>query len=209
MERLASMPKGIEGMYTLIVERLYTRCKGNEEEAVMFQNMLSWMVVAPVPITVSGMQWMLITTPGKDFDPAGIVLPSAELMQERCGSLIELVDADESIGSSDDSIFIKYNSNNFDESDDSSNNSIVDAAEEELTTENDNRQIRFTHRTIKEFLIDRMNTKRKALLSVTLPDTTTATLELALICRMFWNIFSVLYMSCSLTTRSISNSAQF
>ena len=184
------MPKGIEGMYELILERLYTRCKRNEEEAAMFQNMLSWMVVAPVLITVCEMHWMLITNPSKDFDPAGIVLPSAELMQECCGSLIELLDADEfDYDSSDYSIYdvsdVSSDNSIFDEPDDSGDNSILDSGEGELITEHDNRQIRFTHRTIKEFLTDRMNTKGKNLLSVTLPDTNTATLELALICRMF------------------------
>ena len=176
------MPKGIEGMYNLIIDRLYTRRKGSEEVA-MFQNMLSWMVVAPTPITVCQMQWMLITSPGKDFDPTGIVLPSDELMREFCGSLIELVDADESDISSDDS--------------------SSDAGERESTTQHDNRQIRFTHRTVKEFLTDRMNTKENPLLSVILPDINTATVELALICRMFWNIFFSVYMSCMVTDNQI------
>lgn len=191
-ERLALMPKGIEGMYALIIERLYKLRKDNEEEAAMFRNMLSWMVVAPIPMAVCEMQWMLITSPGENFDPARIVVPSAELMRECCGSLIELAQ----VGAA----------NAFEGSNDDNTNS-VDAGEREATG-HDNRQIRFTHRTVKEFLTDIMNTKENPLLSVVLPDINTTTLELVLICRTFWNVF-LAYMSWSLTTRFISNPAQF
>jgi hypothetical protein len=106
-ERLKAMPKGITGMYELILRRL--GLKGGEWEHTMRRKLLLWVALANRPIKVSEMQYACVTMEGeKTFDPDVVVLPTIKQMIGCCGPLLEVFDED---------------------------------------------QLRFTHRTVKEFLL--------------------------------------------------------
>ncbi|KAF8242724.1 hypothetical protein K440DRAFT_564475, partial [Wilcoxina mikolae CBS 423.85] len=106
-ERLRTMPKGITGMYELILRRLGS--KGSEWELQMRRKLLMWVAKAFRPLTVAELQYACMTVPGdKSFDPEEIVLPTKQQMLTSCGSLLEVYGNDE---------------------------------------------LRFTHRTVKEFLL--------------------------------------------------------
>jgi hypothetical protein len=106
-ERLKAMPKGITGMYELILRRLGS--KGNEWDHIMRRKLLLWVTLANRPIKVSEMQYACATIEGrKTFNPDVVVLPTVKQMIGWCGPLLEVFDED---------------------------------------------QLRFTHRTVKEFLL--------------------------------------------------------
>jgi hypothetical protein len=106
-DRLKAMPKGITGMYELILRRLGS--KGNEWEHTMRRKLLLWVALANRPVKVSEMQYACVTIEGeKTFDPDIVVLPTVKQMIGWCGPLLEVFDED---------------------------------------------QLRFTHRTVKEFLL--------------------------------------------------------
>jgi hypothetical protein len=106
-DRLKAMPKGITGMYELILLRLGS--KGGTWEHKMRQKLLLWVTLAYRPIKVPEMQYAWITIEGrKSFDPDVVVLPTAKQMVASCGPLLEVSNDDE---------------------------------------------LRFTHRTVKEFLL--------------------------------------------------------
>jgi hypothetical protein len=101
------MPKGITGMYELILRRLGS--KGNPWEHTMRRKLLLWVTLAARPIKVSEMQYACVTIEGrKSFNPDGVVLPTVKQMIALCGPLLEVYDQN---------------------------------------------QLRFTHRTVKEFLL--------------------------------------------------------
>ena len=101
------MPKGITGMYELILQRLCSN--GNEEEMHMRRRILHWVAMAERPFSVAEMQYACATVDGeKSFDPNVVILPSQQLILQSCGSLLEIFDGD---------------------------------------------KLRFTHRTVKEFLL--------------------------------------------------------
>jgi hypothetical protein len=107
VERLKAMPKGITGMYELILHRLGS--KGSVWEHQMRRKILLWVTLAVRPIKVPEMQYACITQVGeKVFDPDAVALPTAKRMVASCGPLLEVHDEDE---------------------------------------------LRFTHRTVKEFLL--------------------------------------------------------
>jgi hypothetical protein len=106
-QRLKKMPKGISGMYELILTRLGS--KGSDWENKMRRKLLLWVTLASRPIKVSEMQYACVTLEGdKSFDPDVVVLPTAKQMLACCGPLLEIFDKD---------------------------------------------RLRFTHRTVKEFLL--------------------------------------------------------
>jgi hypothetical protein len=106
-DRLKAMPKGISGMYGLILRRLGS--KGGTWDHKMRQKLLLWVTLAQRPIKVPEMQYALVTIEGrKSFNPDVVVLPTAKQMIASCGPLLEV--------SSEDTL-------------------------------------RFTHRTVKEFLL--------------------------------------------------------
>jgi hypothetical protein len=106
-ERLKTMPKGITGMYELILCRLGS--KGSKWDHAMRRKLLLWVALAYRPIKVSEMQYACATIEGrKTFDPDVVVLPTIKQMIGWCGPLLEVFDED---------------------------------------------QLRFTHRTVKEFLL--------------------------------------------------------
>jgi hypothetical protein len=106
-ERLKTMPKGITGMYELILRRLGS--KGNEWEHTMRRKLLLWVTLAHRPVKVSEMQYACVTIEGrKTFNPDVVILPTIKQMKGWCGPLLEVFDED---------------------------------------------QLRFTHRTVKEFLL--------------------------------------------------------
>jgi hypothetical protein len=106
-DRLKTMPKGITGMYELILRRLSS--KGNPWEHIMRRKLLLWVTLGVRPVKVSEMQYACVTIDGqKSFDPDGVVLPTVKQMIALCGPLLEV-----------------YGQN----------------------------QLRFTHRTVKEFLL--------------------------------------------------------
>jgi hypothetical protein len=106
-DRLKAMPKGITGMYELILLRLGS--KGSTWEHKMRQKLLLWVALAYRPVTVPEMQYACVTIEGrKSFDPKVVVLPTVKQMIASCGPLLEV------------------------------------SGENEL---------RFTHRTVKEFLL--------------------------------------------------------
>jgi hypothetical protein len=106
-ERLKAMPKGITGMYELILIRLGS--KGSSWEQKMRRRILLWVTLARRPIRVSEMQYACVTLEGnKSFDPDIVVLPTIKQMLGCCGPLVEVFNQD---------------------------------------------QLRFTHRTVKEFLL--------------------------------------------------------
>jgi hypothetical protein len=106
-DRLKAMPKGISGMYELILRRLGS--KGSPWEQKIRRKMLVWVTLANRPIKVSEMQYACVTFEGnKKFDPDLVVLPTAKQMLGCCGPLVEVFNED---------------------------------------------QLRFTHRTVKEFLL--------------------------------------------------------
>lgn len=111
-ERLKAMPKGITGMYGLILHRLGS--KGSEGEHKMRRKILVWVTLALRPIGVSEMQCACVTFEGhKSFDPDLAILPTEEQIKAYCGPLIKVFN---------------------------------------------NGQLRFTHRTVKEFLLQPQNT---------------------------------------------------
>jgi hypothetical protein len=72
-ERLKTMPKGITGMYELILRRLGS--KGGEWEHTMRRKLLLWVTLANRPIKVSEMQYACVTIEGrKTFDPNVVVV---------------------------------------------------------------------------------------------------------------------------------------
>ncbi|PVF92909.1 hypothetical protein CPB86DRAFT_877537 [Serendipita vermifera] len=106
-KRLQAMPKGITGMYELILRRLGS--KGSSWEHKMRQKLLLWVTLANRPLKVPEMQYAYITIEGdKSFNPDVVVLPTAKQMLVSCGPLLEVTSEDE---------------------------------------------LRFTHRTVKEFLL--------------------------------------------------------
>jgi len=106
-ERLQTMPKGITGMYELILGRLCSN--GGEEEMHMRRRILHWVAMAFRPLSVAEMQYACATVDGeKSFDPDDVILASQEQILQSCGSLLEIFDGD---------------------------------------------KLRFTHRTVKEFLL--------------------------------------------------------
>jgi hypothetical protein len=106
-DRLKAMPKGITGMYELILRRLGS--KGGTWEHKMRQKLLLWVTLAQRPIKVPEMQYAWVTIEGrKSFNPDVVVLPTAKQMVASCGALLEVSNED---------------------------------------------TLRFTHRTIKEFLL--------------------------------------------------------
>ncbi|PVF91343.1 hypothetical protein CPB86DRAFT_802887 [Serendipita vermifera] len=106
-KRLQTMPKGISGMYELILGRLGS--KGGVWEHKMRQKLLLWVALAYRPVKLGEMQYACATIEGdKSFDPDVVVLPTAKQMLAACGPLLEVTSSDE---------------------------------------------LRFTHRTVKEFLL--------------------------------------------------------
>jgi hypothetical protein len=106
-ERLKAMPKGISGMYELILHRLGSR--GSSWEHKIRRKLLVWITLAFRPITIPEMQYVCVTREGhKSFRPDLVVLPTVKQMIACCGPLIEV-----------------FNNN----------------------------QLRFTHKTVKEFLL--------------------------------------------------------
>ncbi|PVF93066.1 hypothetical protein CPB86DRAFT_133582 [Serendipita vermifera] len=106
-DRLKMMPKGITGMYELILCRLGS--KGNSWERKMRRKLLLWVTLANRPIKVPEMQYACVTIEGqKSFNPDAVVLPTVKQMIALCGPLLEVYNHD---------------------------------------------QLRFTHRTVKEFLL--------------------------------------------------------
>ena len=101
------MPKGISGMYELILGRL---CRtGGREEMDMRKRILMWVTMAYEPVSIPEMQYACTTEDGDtSFDPDQVVLPTEHQILESCGSLLE-----------------KFDGN----------------------------KLRFTHRTVKEFLL--------------------------------------------------------
>jgi hypothetical protein len=87
--RLKPMPKGVTGMYELILRRLGS--KGNESEHTMRRKLLLWVALANRPIKVSEMQYACVTIEGrKAFDPDVVVLPTVKQMIGWCGPLLEV-----------------------------------------------------------------------------------------------------------------------
>ncbi|KAA8893231.1 hypothetical protein FN846DRAFT_550090 [Sphaerosporella brunnea] len=106
-KRLQTMPKGISGMYELILRRLGS--KGSDWDLEMRRRLLMWVTMAFRPVTVAEMQYACVVVDGyKSFDPDQVVLPSEKQMLTCCGSLLEVFDGN---------------------------------------------KLRFTHRTVKEFLL--------------------------------------------------------
>jgi hypothetical protein len=106
-DRLKTMPKGITGMYELILQRLGS--KGNPWEHTMRRKLLLWVTLGARPVKVPEMQYACVTIEGrKSFNPDGVVLPTVKQMIALCGPLLEVYDQN---------------------------------------------QLRFTHRTVKEFLL--------------------------------------------------------
>jgi hypothetical protein len=104
---LKAMPKGITGMYELILCRLGS--KGGIWDHKMRQKLLLWVALAHRPIKVPEMQYAWVTIEGrKSFNPDVVVLPTAKQMVASCGPLLEVSNED---------------------------------------------TLRFTHRTVKEFLL--------------------------------------------------------
>ncbi|CAG8690962.1 13690_t:CDS:2, partial [Acaulospora colombiana] len=110
-KRLQAMPKGISGMYELILRRLGSRGGGWEHK--LRQKLLLWVTLVNRPLKVPEMQYAYVTVEGdKSFDPDIVVLPTAKQMLAACGPLLEVTSEDE---------------------------------------------LRFTHRTVKEFLLQPMD----------------------------------------------------
>ncbi|PVF92064.1 hypothetical protein CPB86DRAFT_878135 [Serendipita vermifera] len=90
-ERLKAMPKGITGMYELILRRL--GAKGSSWEHKMRRKVLLWVTLAERPITVAEMQYAWVTLDGeKSFNPDVAVLPTDKRMLASCGPLLEIDD---------------------------------------------------------------------------------------------------------------------
>ncbi|PVF93060.1 hypothetical protein CPB86DRAFT_790504 [Serendipita vermifera] len=88
-KRLRTMPKGITGMYELILRRLGSR--GGVWEHKMRQKLLLWVSLAYRPVKLGEMQYACATIEGdKSFDPDAVVFPTAKQMVASCGSLLEL-----------------------------------------------------------------------------------------------------------------------
>jgi len=110
-DRLRAMPKGISGMYELMLRRLGSN--GNEKELVMRKRILLWTTMAFEPIPVLGMQAACAAVDGdKSFDLDDEILPTTRQMLTACGSLV--------------AVFKDWRGNDV---------------------------LRFTHRTVKEFLL--------------------------------------------------------
>ncbi|PVF92433.1 hypothetical protein CPB86DRAFT_829994 [Serendipita vermifera] len=91
IERLKAMPKGITGMYELILRRLGS--KGSLWEHEMRRKVLLWVALAERPITVAEMQYACVTIEGeKSFNPDVAVLPTDKRMLASCGPLLEIDD---------------------------------------------------------------------------------------------------------------------
>jgi hypothetical protein len=104
-ERLKIMPKGISGMYELILRRLGPRMneeeealfgewEGDDEEITLRQKVLMWVAVALRPISIGEMQYACVTQPGIPFEPDELVLPDVDQMLKACGSMVEVFDED-------------------------------------------------------------------------------------------------------------------
>ena len=108
-ERLRMMPKGIIGMYELMLQRLGPR--KNEDEIQRFGPMeesendeeilhirkraLMWVAMVREPVRVCEMQYACATVDGDtSFDPHDVSLPSEEQLLKSCGSLVEIFDGD-------------------------------------------------------------------------------------------------------------------
>ncbi|KAF8540407.1 hypothetical protein BDD12DRAFT_833396 [Trichophaea hybrida] len=102
-ERLKIMPKGISGMYELILQRLGPR--KTEEEILLFgpkdddgeelqlcKTVLMWVAMALRPMTVAEMQYVCTTEHGTSFDPEDVVFPTEDQILKSCGSLVEIYD---------------------------------------------------------------------------------------------------------------------
>ena len=109
-DRLRAMPKGISGMYELMLRRLGSN--GNEKELEMRKRIFLWITMAFQPIAVLGMQAACAAVDGdKSFNLDDVILPTTRQMLTACGSLVAVFKDD------------------------------------------DDDALRFTHRTVKEFLL--------------------------------------------------------
>jgi hypothetical protein len=105
------MPKGISGMYELMLRRL--GANGNEKELEMRKRILLWITTTFTPIYVLEMQAACAAVDGdKSFDLDEVILPTTRQILTTCGSLVAV-----------------------------------------FKGEADDDALRFTHRTVKEFLL--------------------------------------------------------
>jgi hypothetical protein len=103
------MPKGIIGMYELMLRRFGPRQgqeeiqmfgpdeEGEHDEEVvhMRKRVLLYVALAERPVRVCEMQYACVTVDGDlSFDPDDISLPSEEQILKSCGSLVEIFDGD-------------------------------------------------------------------------------------------------------------------
>ncbi|KAA8902942.1 hypothetical protein FN846DRAFT_954798 [Sphaerosporella brunnea] len=107
-ERLKMMPKGIIGMYELILRRLGPRKDAEEiqlfgpkdenedekESLHIRKRVLTWVAMGRRPMRVCEMQYACATVDGATFDPSTVSLPSKEDILNACGSLVEIFDGD-------------------------------------------------------------------------------------------------------------------
>lgn len=104
-ERLKTMPKGISGMYELILQRLGPRKTEEEirlfgpkedggEELQLCKTVLMWVAMALRPMSVSEMQYACTTEHGHSFDPEDVIFPTKEQILKSCGSLVETFNSD-------------------------------------------------------------------------------------------------------------------
>jgi hypothetical protein len=92
-KRLKEMPRGITGMYELILHRLGS--KGGLWEHNMRRKLLLWTALCNRPVTITEMQYACVTPDGeKSFDPKTVALPTAKQMMVSCNPLLEVYDTD-------------------------------------------------------------------------------------------------------------------
>jgi len=86
------MPKGLNGMYELMLLRLHER---HPEDAQLRRRILLWVAMAYRPVRVCEMAYACATEDGEqNFDPGEKILATSKEMLSACGSLIEIYNED-------------------------------------------------------------------------------------------------------------------
>jgi hypothetical protein len=104
------MPKGISGMYELMLVRLGPRKTQEEielfgakediydedEEREMRKTILLWIVMAKRPLRVE-VQYAIATEADSTFDPNTVILPEPKDILKCCDSLVEMYDENDEV----------------------------------------------------------------------------------------------------------------
>ncbi|RPA72522.1 hypothetical protein BJ508DRAFT_381521 [Ascobolus immersus RN42] len=154
-DRLRSMPEGLSGMYEFILERLSSKKNGQIQSAwdqEIRRRVLMWIAMAYVPITVQELRMICVVDESRPFNPDKVAIPTEDEIIRCCGSLVESYYQPEESPRKPHASSIRS-----DDGSELSEGSKDSDGHGDEAYEGRNILLRFTHRSVKEFLLRRLD----------------------------------------------------